>query len=107
MIFSTGTYLDLYRFYVCLQWSIEMTLNKTLIGAVMGAGVLAFTMASASAAIVCSGNVCWHVKDKYEYPPEGRVTLHDDNWKWGPSDKYEYREHEGRGYWREDKWITW
>jgi hypothetical protein len=107
MIFSTGTYLDLYRFYECLQWSIEMTLNKTLIGAVMGAGVLAWTMASASAAIVCSGNVCWHVKEKYEYPPEGRVTIHDDNWKWGPSDKYEFREREGRGYWREDKWITW
>jgi hypothetical protein len=107
MIFSTGTYLDLYRFYGCLQWSIEMTLNKTLFGAIMGAGVLAWTMASASAAIVCSGNVCWHVKEKYEYPPEGRVTIHDDNWKWGPSDKYEFREREGRGYWREDKWITW
>jgi hypothetical protein len=48
-----------------------------------------------------------HVKEKYEYPAEGRVTIHDDSWKWGPSDKYEFREREGRGYWRDDKWITW
>jgi hypothetical protein len=84
-----------------------MTLSKALLGTVMGASVLALTMASASAAIVCSGNVCWHVKDTYQYPPEGRVTIHEDNWKWGPSDKYEFREREGRGYWRDDKWITW
>jgi hypothetical protein len=84
-----------------------MTLNKTLFGTIMGAGVLALTMASASAAIVCSGNVCWHVKDRYEYPPDARVTFHDDSWKWGPSDKYEWREHEGRGYWHGDKWSTW
>jgi hypothetical protein len=84
-----------------------MTLSKTLLGTIMGASVLALTMASASAAIVCNGNVCWHVKEKHAYPPEARVTIHEDNWKWGPSDKYAWREREGRGYWHEDKWITW
>jgi hypothetical protein len=83
-----------------------MTLSKTLLGTLMGAGVLALTMASASAAIVCSGNTCWHVKESHQYPSDARVTMHEENWKWGPSDKYAWREHEGRGYWREDKWIT-
>lgn len=84
-----------------------MTLSKTLLGTAMGASVLALTMASASAAIVCNGNVCWHVKERHAYPPEARVTMHEDDWKWGPSDKYTWREREGRGYWHEDKWITW
>jgi hypothetical protein len=83
-----------------------MTLSKTLLGTLMGASVLALTMASASAAIVCSGNVCWHVKEKHAYPSDARVTVYEDNWKWGPNDKYSWREREGRGYWREDKWIT-
>jgi hypothetical protein len=83
-----------------------MTLSKTLLGTVMGASVLALTMASASAAIVCSGNVCWHAKEKHAYPADARVTVYEDSWKWGPSDKYTWREREGRGYWREDKWIT-
>ena len=73
-----------------------MTLNKTLLGTVMGASVLALTMASASAAIVCSGNVCWHVKESHQYPADARVTMHEDSWKWGPSDKYQWREREGR-----------
>jgi hypothetical protein len=84
-----------------------MTLNKALLGTLMGASVLALTMASASAAIVCSGNTCWHVKESHQYPADSRVTMHDDNWKWGSNDKYAWREHEGRGYWRDDKWITW
>jgi hypothetical protein len=83
-----------------------MTLSKTLLGTVMGASVLALTMASASAAIVCSSNVCWHVKESHQYPPEAGVTIHEDSWKWGPSDKYEWREREGRGYWHGDKWNT-
>src|SRR5215813_14354934 len=35
-------------------------LSKTILGATLGASVLALTAASASAAVVCSGNVCWH-----------------------------------------------
>lgn len=36
-----------------------------------------------------------------------RVVVHEDDWKWGPSEKYTFREHEGRGYWRGDTWTTW
>ena len=55
---------------------------------------------SASAAIVCDndGN-CWHVKDRYDYPPTAGVVVHEDNWKWDDHDhdKYRWHEHEGRG----------
>ncbi len=80
-------------------------LRTLLIGTATGAAVLAFAATSASAAIICSGDVCWHAKERYTYPPEARVTIHEDSWKWGPSDHYSWREHAGRGYWRGDAWT--
>lgn len=82
-------------------------LAKACSTALLGAGIFAGTIVTASAAIVCSGNVCWHTHETYSYPPEARVTIHEDNWKWGPTEKFTFREHEGRGYWRDDKWVTW
>jgi len=82
-------------------------LSKTLLGAAMGAGALALSMATASAAIVCSGDVCWHTQTTYEYPPEARVIVHPDTWRWGPGERFTFREHEGRGYWRGDRWTGW
>jgi hypothetical protein len=41
------------------------------------------------------------------YPSESRVVVHKDDWKWGPSEKYSWREHEGRGYWKGDSWTDW
>jgi hypothetical protein len=40
-----------------------------------GAGLLAGSAISASAAIVCSGNVAG---------TRTRVVIHEDNWRWGP-----------------------
>ncbi len=80
-------------------------LSKTILCAAMGAGVLAFSAVSASAAIVCTGAVCWHTHEVYHYPPAAHVTVHEDRWKWGPSDHYTWREHEGRGYWNGDVWT--
>ena len=57
------------------------------------------------AAIVCSGNVCWHTDERYEYPATAGVVVHEDTWKSGPS--VTFREHEGRGYWRGDSWTAW
>jgi hypothetical protein len=85
----------------------DMRLSKLAAGAVLGAGFLAASAMSASAAIVCSGNVCWHTHETYTYPPDSRVIVHEDNWKWGPEEKFTFREHEGRGYWRDDKWTVW
>jgi hypothetical protein len=82
-------------------------ITKTLAGTVLGAGILAASAMSASAAIVCSGNVCWHTHEAYDFPPEARVVVHDDNWKWGPTEKFTFREHEGRGYWRGESWVGW
>jgi len=69
-----------------------------------GACVLSFSAVSASAAVVCTGNVCWHTKEKYEYPAEARIVVHDDDWKWRKDEKYDWREHEGRGYWKGERW---
>lgn len=83
-----------------------MTLvSRSVLGAALGAGVLAASMASASAAIVCSGNVCWHTHERYEYPSSSRVIIHEDDWRPGPG--ITFREHEGRGYWRDDRWVEW
>jgi hypothetical protein len=85
-----------------------MTLfSKSLLTATAGAIVLAFSAATASAAIACVGNVCWHAKERYEYPRESKVIIREDSWKPEANAKITWREHEGRGYWRDDKWVTW
>ena len=82
-------------------------LNKALASAAIGAGLLATSAMSASAAIVCSGHVCWHTHDAYDYPHGAGVVVHEDDWKWGPREKFVFREHEGRGYWRGGRWVVW
>jgi hypothetical protein len=84
-----------------------MRLSKLAAAGILGAGFLAASAMSASAAIVCSGNVCWHTHETYTYPPESRVIVHEDNWRAGPEEKFTFREHEGRGYWRGGKWVVW
>jgi hypothetical protein len=37
--------------------------------------------------------------------PKAHVTIHEDNWCWGPEDHYAFREHEGRGYWSGGVWT--
>ena len=56
--------------------------SKIAFGAMMGASILALSAASASAAIVCSGDVCWHTQEIYRYPGEAHVIVHPDNWRW-------------------------
>jgi hypothetical protein len=86
---------------------IMRSLSKTLASAALGAGLLAVTSVGASAAIACSGDVCWHTHEAYRYPPDARIIVHRDNWRWGPSEHFTFREHEGRGYWRGDNWERW
>ena len=52
--------------------------SKILLGALMGASALALSAASASAAVACVGNVCWHTHERYEYPGHARVVVHED-----------------------------
>jgi hypothetical protein len=57
----------------------EMTSSKRLLGAIVGVGVLALSAMSASAAIVCSGRVCWHTTQDYDFPRGARVIVHPDD----------------------------
>ena len=82
-------------------------LSKSVLAATVGVTALACSTFSASAYIACSGKVCWHVKDRHEYPAHARVVIHEDDWKWKRYEKYRWREHEGRGYWRGSRWETW
>jgi len=77
--------------------------KKVLLGAAAGGAMLALSAISASAAIVCNGNVCWHTSERYTYPPAAGVIIHEDDWSPGPG--IVFREHTGRGYWRGDVWT--
>ena len=79
-------------------------MRKIILAAAVGAGALALSALNASAAIVCTGDVCWHTHETYTYPPDAHVTIHEDNWRAEPSIRF--REHEGRGYWRGDTWTV-
>lgn len=71
--------------------------------AVMGLSTMA---TSASAAIACNNDgECWHVKNAYKYQPTWGVVVHPNGWKWGVGERYRWREHTGRGYWRNGVWI--
>lgn len=82
-----------------------MTLSKALLCAIMGGSALAFSAVNASAAIVCNGNVCWHVHETYQYPPSAGVVVHEDDWHAGPG--ITFHEHGGRGYWAGGRWTAW
>jgi hypothetical protein len=82
-----------------------MSPSKILAAAVLGAGVIGLSTLNASADVACSGNVCWHVHERYEYPPSANITIHEDAWKPGPG--ISFREHTGRGYWSGDRWTEW
>jgi hypothetical protein len=87
-----------------------MTLRVFALAAAVGAATLSsltLSTLNASAAIACSGNVCWHTHERYEYPTDARVVIHPDDWKWEPHERFGWREHEGRGYWRGERWIEW
>ncbi len=79
------------------------SITKVLLGATAGAAILAFSAITASAAIVCNGNTCWHTHEHYTYPPSAGVVIHEDDWRAGPG--ITFREHAGRGYWRGDTWT--
>lgn len=73
----------------------------------------AFAMAAlgvastASAAVVCNAaGECWHVKRAYSYPAEAGIVVHPNGWRWGARNRFSWREHVGRGYWRNGVWVA-
>ncbi|MGH6878252.1 MAG: hypothetical protein ACREHV_12895 [Rhizomicrobium sp.] len=82
------------------------TYLKFAAAAVFGAGMLALTAGSGSAAVVCNSyGSCWHVRHAYTYPAEAGIVVHPNGWRWGPKEHFVWREHPGRGYWRNGVWI--
>ncbi len=82
--------------------------SSTAFAALLGLSALVASATSASAAIACNGEgECWHVKRAYTYAPAYGVVVHPNNWRWGPGERYVWREppHGGRGYWRGGVWI--
>jgi hypothetical protein len=74
--------------------------------ALLGLSTASIGASAASAAIACNGEgSCWHVRRAYSYRPEYGVVTHPNNWRWGEHDHYAWREHAGRGYWRNGVWI--
>ena len=59
-----------------------MDVRKFLLGATAAAGLLAASAVSASAAMMYAGPVCWHTHEAYDYPPDARVVIHPDEWRW-------------------------
>lgn len=74
--------------------------------ALLGFGIAAFASTGAFARIVCNDEGdCWHTTTVYDYPHESHVVVHEDNWKWPEKEHFSWREHEGRGYWRNHAWV--
>ena len=69
-------------------------------------GVLAFSSLSTSAAIGKNAGDCSHTHEVYTYPPGARVEIDPDNWHWRHGKHFAWKEHEGRGYWRDGTWVT-
>lgn len=77
------------------------------VAAALGAATIALTAGSASAWIICNREgYCWHAPHRYGYRDEWGIVIHPDNWRWGPHEHFVWREHRGRGYWRNGVWIT-
>jgi hypothetical protein len=60
---------------------------------------------SASARIVCNTDGdCWHANEDFAYPPAAGIIIHPNDWRWKEGERYSWREHPGRGYWRGGQW---
>ncbi len=82
------------------------TASKLAVAALFGLGTLTLTAANVSAAIVCNGaGECWHVRGHYHYRPEWGLVVHPNGWRWGSGEHFVWREHRGRGYWRDGVWV--
>lgn len=72
------------------------------------ASALAVSAAPAFADVACNDEGdCWHVKEQHNYKPEFKIQVHPEDWKWEEAEekRHRWREHDGRGYWRNGLWI--
>lgn len=82
-------------------------LAKIAAAAAIAVSTMTLVATDASAAVACNAEgFCWHVHRHYAYRPEFGVVIHPNTWRWGPGEHYVWREHRGRGYWRNGVWVT-
>jgi hypothetical protein len=80
---------------------------KSAVCALLATGAVALSASAASAGIVCNGEgACWHVAHPNLYAGRPGIIVHPDGWRWAPSAHYVWREHTGRGYWRNGVWVV-
>ena len=79
-------------------------IQSLIAAAALGGAALTLSGGPTFAAIVCSADACWHTRETFVYPPEARIVIHPDNWRWRENEHYRWREHEGRGYWLGEQW---
>jgi hypothetical protein len=83
------------------------TVAKWAAAAALGVSALAVTATTASAVIVCNrAGECWHAHKDFVARPEFGVVVHPNNWRWGARERFVWREHPGRGYWRNGVWVS-
>jgi len=81
-------------------------LSKIAAATLFGLATLTLVATTASAAIVCNAEgYCWHVRRHFHYLPAWGLVVHPNSWRWGPNERYVWREHRGRGYWRGRVWV--
>jgi hypothetical protein len=56
-------------------------MRGALLAAGVGAALAVSSTTSASAAIACRYNVCWHVHEHYAYAPPPTIVIHPDYWR--------------------------
>jgi hypothetical protein len=84
-----------------------MKFRTFALGTIAAAAAVIGLAAPASADVACNRHGdCWHTSDHYNYHRSWGIRVHDDGWKWRGRDHYRWREHEGRGYWRNGAWVT-
>ena len=80
-----------------------MRIKTLVLGAAIGLGTMAAMAGSASAYVACNrAGDCWHT-DNRSFRPSFGVVIHDNNYRLRHS--FHWREHDGRGYWRNGVWI--
>jgi len=79
---------------------------KSAVCALLAMSAVVVSASAASAAIVCSEGACWHVARPNAYIGRPGIIVHPDGWRWGPGERYVWREHPGRGFWRGGVWVV-
>ncbi len=84
-------------------------MKKLSIALLAAASAACVTASGVSAAVVCNDDGdCWRTKEKYEYRPELKLRIYDDNWRWEEKENNKYRWRESRnarGYWSKGIWL--